>query len=103
MPAVAGRASDIRRPLSDQGADLFLVAQDETRDILAHVLEKVYLPIPIYVDDGPQDVGAVMYQQPAVGIPFGRAFTIDVAGFVVDCAVGYSPGHVIEVVDAATP
>lgn len=94
----------------------FLVDQDEPESVLRHVLEKVYLPVRMFVDNCEPDqscqhVGSKLYEQPVDGLPFSRAYVIKVLGEappdtsleVNSVLFGYDPGIVLCKIEEALP
>lgn len=86
----------------------FVVDENEPESVMRHVAEKVYLPVPMYIDNcepgqGCQRVGDKMYEQPVDGLPFSRSFVIKVIGEappntrlqVTSVLFGYDPGIVL--------
>ncbi len=91
----------------------FLVNQDEPKSVVLHILEKVYLPISVLIDNCEPGqsclhVGSVLYQQPDHHIsyawfPFSRSYVIKVLGQappntslqVTSVLTGYDPGVVL--------
>jgi len=92
--------ADIDRLISDD-VRFFLVCQDEQESVVRHLLEKIYLPIPVLLDNEGAEIGARMYMQPQVGIPFGRAYVIDGSGVITSVLTGYAPGRTLEAIEAA--
>ena len=89
--------SDIQ-PNLPAGVQFFLVDEGEPASVTRHVLEKVYIPLPIFLDlDG--HVGAHLYWQPLVGLPFARSFLIDTDLEVTDIFTGYSPNAALEAIE----
>jgi peroxiredoxin len=100
LPALAAMRGDIDQHLP-VGAELFVVDQGEQESTLRHVLSKTYIPIEVYLDaDG--SVGGTLYDQPAVGLPFGRGYVIDAGTsfepVVTDVFTGYEPQAVLEAI-----
>ena len=68
----------------------FVVNQDEPKSVVLHILEKVYLPLPIFIDncepgESCLHVGSVLYEQPDHHVaytwfPFSRSYVIKVLG-----------------------
>jgi peroxiredoxin len=100
LPAVASMSSDILSEMP-RGADFFLVNPEGEHDVLRHVLEKIYIPMPILLDDD-QTINLV-YNQPRVGLPFGRSYVVDTRGIVTKVSVTYSPSKAVEALEAALP
>jgi hypothetical protein len=69
-----------------------LIDQDEPQSVVLHVLEKVYLPVQVFLDNcepgqSCQHVGSQLYQQPDKStvhnftwFPFSRSYVIKVLG-----------------------
>jgi hypothetical protein len=85
-----------------------LIDQDEPESVMRHVLEKVYLPVPMFIDNcepgqSCQNVGHKLYEQPPDGLPFSRAYVMKVTGpapplttlRVTSVLTGYDPGVVL--------
>ncbi len=73
---------------------MFLVNQGEESGTVNHLLEKLHIPIVVFLDtDG--SVGKTTYGQPKVGIPFGRSYVVDSQGTVTAVMAGYSPAAVL--------
>ena len=85
-----------------------LIDQDEPESLIRHVLEKVYLPVPMFIDNcepgqSCQSVGHKLYEQPPDGLPFSRSYVIKVIGpappstslQVTSVLTGYDPGVVL--------
>ncbi len=73
------------------GTALFLVDEAEPTDVMRHVLEKIYLPIEIFLDtDGV--VGRGLYDQRNVGFPQSRFYLVDASGIATHVFTGYDPG-----------
>ena len=89
--------SDIQ-PNLPQGVAFFLIDQGEPVAVTRHVLEKVYIPLPVFLDiDG--HVGAELYREPLVGLPFGRSFLIDTGLEVTDIFTEYAPQAALEAIE----
>jgi len=99
MPVVVAMEPDVGDVLPT-GARFFLVAQGEPDSVVEHVLEKIRIPVEVFLD-GDESVGAGLYDQPRVGVPFGRAYVIDSDGFVTDVFAGYAPDDVNDAIDDA--
>ena len=76
----------------------FMLKCQEPISVTRHVLEKVHIPLPVYLDvDG--EVGITLYSQPQVGLPFSRSFLIDTDLEVTDIFTSYDPQAVLEAID----
>ena len=102
MPAVASMVGDIESDLPT-GATFFLVDQGEPAATIRHVLEKMYIPLTVYLDT--DSSAGTLYDQPGVGLPFGRSYVIDSDDFgepfVTDVFTTYDPAAVLEAISDA--
>ena len=80
----------------------FLVVQEEPRVLVEHLLERIYLPIPMFLDNERDRIGIELYAQPEVGIPFGRAYVVAPDGAVTAVLTGYDPNGTLDLLEAAT-
>jgi hypothetical protein len=86
------------------GATFFVVDQEEPPATIRHVLEKVHIPLTVVLDtDG--NIGATLYDQPRVVLPFGRSYVIDTTTtfdpLVYRIFTGYDPHKIMEAIDGA--
>jgi hypothetical protein len=104
MPAVAGMVSDIEAELPT-GSVFYLVDQEEPAATVRHILEKTYIPVTVVLDtDG--NIGATLYTQPRVGLPFSRSYVLDVdtsdfTPVVEDVFTSYDPAAILESINDA--
>ena len=92
MPAVASMVVEVEQQRPDDVFFFLLNENDDSRTV-RHVLENVYLPLPVFLDDG--DLGGRTYGQLGVGIPFGRAYALSVGDLEVTAVLtGYSPAAI---------
>jgi hypothetical protein len=82
------------------GASVFLVAQGEPPGTVRHVLEKTYIPLPVFLD-ADANVGGTLYRQPRTGLPFGRSYVVDADGFVTDVFTSYRPLDILDSINDA--
>lgn len=92
--------ADIRDELP-AGVHFFIVNEEEPPATMQHTLEKVYMPAPILSDYREQSIGASLYRQPGVGLPFGRAFVIDAQQTALSVHTGYGPAGIVASAQAA--
>ena len=82
------------------GASFFIVAQGEPPGTVRHVLEKTYIPLPVFLDTD-ANVGGTLYTQPRIGLPFSRSYVIDAEGYVTDVFTGYQPLEILDAIEDA--
>lgn len=99
LPAVASMVMDVEDPLPT-GATFFLVNQEEAQATVRHVMEKTYIPLTV-VHDTDGTIGATLYTQPRVGLPFSRSFVVDADGMVTSVFTSYDPAAINDAIDDA--
>lgn len=101
MPSATALISDVLWQKPEESRAFLVCPEGAHRELLEHVLEKIYLPINLYLDvDGSVNAD---YGQPGVGVPFGRGYVVAPDSTVTEVFVGYAPAAVLAELEAAMP
>lgn len=101
MPSVTALTSDVWQKKPSESRVFLVSPEGAYRELLEHVLEKIYLPIHVFLDVD-ESINQE-YGQPGVGVPFGRSYVVAPDSTICKVFTGYDPATILAELEAAMP